>query len=57
MTSVDDLQIVWCPFDFGSKLDDRKYTIKQYDGEVAPRCLDIVCSADGSTEAETGLYY
>ena len=56
MTSVDALQIVWCPSDFGSKLDVRKYTIKWYDGEVAPRCLDIVCT-DGSAEAETSLYY
>ena len=56
MTSGDALQPVWCPSDFGWKLDDGKYTIKWYDGEVAPRCLDIVCT-DGSTEDETGWYY
>ena len=55
MTSVDALQPVWCPSDFGWKLDDGKYTIKWYDGEVAPRCLDIVCT-DGTTEDETGWY-
>ena len=56
MTSVDALQPVWWPSDFEWKLDDGKYTIKWYDGEVAPRCLDIVCT-DGSTEDETGWYY
>ena len=56
MTSVDALQPVWCPSDFGWKLDDGKYTIKWYDGEVAPKCLDTACT-DGSTEDETGWYY
>ena len=56
MTSVDALQPVWCPSDFRWRLDDGKYTIKQYDEEVAPGCLDIVCT-DGSSEDETGWYY
>ena len=56
MTSVDALQPVWCPAEFGWKLDDGKQTIKWYDGKVAPRWLDIVCT-DGSTEDETGWYY
>ena len=56
MTSVDVLQPGWCPSYFGWKLDDGKYTIKWYDGEVAPRCLDIVCT-DGSTEDEADWYY
>ena len=56
MTSVDVLQPAWCPSYFGWKLDDGKYTIKWYDGEVAPRCLDIVCT-NGSTEDETDWFY
>ena len=56
MTSVDALQPVWCPSGFGWKLDDGKYTIKCHDREVAPRCLDIVCT-DGSTEDEADWYY
>ena len=56
MTSVDTLQPVRCPFDFGSKLDDGKYAIKWYNREAVPRCLDIVCT-DGSTEDETRCYY
>ena len=56
MTSVDALQPVWYPFDVGWKLDDGKYAVKWYDGEVAPRFLDIVCT-DGSTEDKTGRYY
>ena len=47
---------MWCPSDFGWKLDERKYATKWYDGEVAPRCLGIVCP-DESTEDETGWYY
>ena len=42
MISADALQPVWCPSDFVWKLDDGKYAIDYYDGEVAPRCLDIV---------------
>ena len=56
MISVDALQPVCCPSDFGWKLDNGKYPTQWYDREVAPRCLDIVCT-DGSTEDETGLYY
>ena len=56
MTSVDALQPLWCPSDFEWKLDDGKYTIKWYDGEVAPRSLYTVCT-DGSTEDKTGWYY
>ena len=56
MTSLDVLQPAWCPSYFGWKLDDGKYTIKWYDGEVAPRCLDIVCT-NGSTEDETDWFY
>ena len=54
--SIDALQPVWCPSHFRWRLDDGKYTIKLYDGEVAPGCLDIVCT-DGSSEDETGWYY
>ena len=56
MTSVDALQPVWCPSDFGWDLEDGKCTIKWNDGEVARRCLDTFC-IDGSTEDETGWYY
>ena len=56
MTLVDALQPVWCPSGFGWKLDDGKYTIKWHDGEVAPRCLNTVCT-DGSTEDEANWYY
>ena len=53
--TFDTLQPVWCPSDFGWKLDNEKYRIKWYNGEVAPRCFDIVCT-DGSIEDETGWY-
>ena len=56
MTSVDALQPVRCPFDFGSKLDDGKYAIKWYNRKAVPRCLDIVCT-DGNTKDETRRYY
>ena len=56
MTSVDALQLMWYPFDFGWKLDNGKYSIKWCDGEVAPKFLDIVCT-DGGTGDETGCYY
>ena len=56
MTSVVALQTVWCPSDFGWKSEDGKYKIKWYNGEVAPRCLDIVC-IDGNTKDETDWYY
>ena len=36
MASVVALQTVWCPSDFGSKLEDGKYKIKWYNWEVAP---------------------
>ena len=56
MLIFDALQPEWCLSDFGWKLDYGKYIIKWYDGQVAPRYLDIVCT-DGSTEDETGWYY
>ena len=56
MTSVDVLQPVRCPSDFGWKLGNEKHAIKWYDREVAPRCLDIAYT-DGSTEDETGWCY
>lgn len=56
MTSIDALYPVQRRSDFGWKLYDIKHTIKQYNGEVGTRCLDVIFT-DESTEDETGWYY
>ena len=40
--------------DFGWNLDDGKYKIKWCEGDVSPRCLDIVCT-DEDMEIEEGV--
>ena len=56
MTSTDAFQLSWCPTDFGWNREDERYKIEWFKGDVAPKCLDIVCS-DEDMEIGEGLCF